>query len=31
MNSVRADIKRVYLSKSEDSDKNPLKFRQKFH
>ena len=29
MNSVRADIKRVYLSKSEDSDKNPLKFRQK--
>ena len=29
MNSVRADVKRVYLSKSEDSDKNPLKFRQK--
>ena len=29
MNSVRADVKRVYLSRSEDSDKNPLKFRQK--
>jgi len=29
MNTVRADVKRVYLSKSEDSDKNPLKFRQK--
>ena len=29
MNSVKADVKRVYLSKSEDSDKNPLKFRQK--
>ena len=29
MNTVKADVKRVYLSKSEDSDKNPLKFRQK--
>ena len=29
MNSVRADVKEFILSKSECSDKNPLKFRQK--
>ena len=31
MNSVKVDVKGVYLSKSEDSDKNSLNLDKRLH